>query len=97
VNREQAEAKVRERCRTNCRALLCETNERCMALLYDTPGFYKEIEAAMNDSKAVQTVECPCCHGEGHLFVYDATLDHIQKMKCCHCMGKGYIPSEIAE
>lgn len=40
TDRQQAEANVREKCRTSCRALLCERNERCMALLYDTPGFY---------------------------------------------------------
>jgi hypothetical protein len=45
MTHEQAEAQVREDCRKDCRALLCELNERCMALLYDTPGFYERIRA----------------------------------------------------
>jgi hypothetical protein len=45
MTREQAEAEVREECRKECRALLCERYERCMALLYDTPGFWEQIEA----------------------------------------------------
>ena len=51
----------------------------------------------MNDSKAVQTIECPCCHGEGFLFVCDLVLEQIQKFECCHCMGKGWVMSEVAE
>jgi uncharacterized protein YbaR (Trm112 family) len=51
----------------------------------------------MNDSKAVQTIECPCCKGEGHLLVHDEALNHIQKMLCCHCMGVGWVMSETAE
>ena len=33
--------------------------------------------------------ECPCCHGEKFLLVFDAMLEETQKMKCCHCMGAG--------
>jgi hypothetical protein len=49
MTREQAEAKVRSNCRKECRALLCERNQRCMALLYDTPGFSERIEAAVKN------------------------------------------------
>lgn len=45
MTHEQAEAQVRADCRKDCRALLCELNQRCMALLYDTPGFYERIRA----------------------------------------------------
>ncbi len=48
MERAEAEARARESCRTECRALLCELNARCMALLYDTPGFSERIEAEMN-------------------------------------------------
>jgi hypothetical protein len=47
MTHEQAEAQVREDCRKDCRALLCERNQRCMALLYDTPGFYERIRDAI--------------------------------------------------
>lgn len=51
MTREQAEEQVRSECRKDCRALLCERNQRCMALLYDTPGFYERIQAALKETK----------------------------------------------
>jgi uncharacterized protein YbaR (Trm112 family) len=51
----------------------------------------------VNDSKAMQLVVCPCCKGEKYLLVYDATLNHIQKTLCCHCMGKGWVMAEISD
>jgi hypothetical protein len=50
VTLDEAEKAVRERCRTECRALLCERLQRCMALLYDTPGFWEQIEAKMKET-----------------------------------------------
>jgi hypothetical protein len=47
MNREIAEKIVRAECQQECRAFLCELNNRCMALQYDTPGFCERIEAKM--------------------------------------------------
>jgi uncharacterized protein YbaR (Trm112 family) len=55
----------------------------------------------MNDSKAVHMIECPCCHGEKYLYVFEEDDQKIprepQKFQCTHCMSKGWVPSEIAE
>jgi hypothetical protein len=50
MTRDRAEELVRAECRQECRALLCEKYERCMALLYDTPGFSERIEAKMQET-----------------------------------------------
>ena len=67
MTRIEAEALVRERCRETCRALGCELNERCMALLYDTPGFAEQIEAAMGCGHGFASRDaCPTCrHFDG--------------------------------
>jgi hypothetical protein len=44
MTRDQAEEIARAQCREECRALLCERGQRCMALLYDTPGFCERIQ-----------------------------------------------------
>jgi hypothetical protein len=59
VTHEQAEAQVREDCRKDCRALLCERNQRCMALLYDTPGFYKRIRALLPPARPASEILPP--------------------------------------
>ena len=52
----------------------------------------------MNVSKAVHTIECPCCHGEEFLVVHDAdTQEPIESHRCTHCQGDGWVMSEIAE
>lgn len=50
--RDDAENIVRARCLETCAALLCERNGRCMALLYDTPGFSEQIDRVEREIRA---------------------------------------------
>lgn len=36
-------------------------------------------------------VECPCCHGQGHLVVHPANGDPVYHAACCHCGELGTI------
>lgn len=44
-------------------------------------------------------VECPCCHGERMLWLYqeDAELGQLgpARVQCCHCEGIGAVAAEI--
>lgn len=42
-------------------------------------------------------VECPCCHGEGSLLVYDEAHPHDPPVreKCVHCQGSGKVEAEV--
>jgi ribosomal protein S27AE len=51
----------------------------------------------MNDTKATHKIECPCCHGEKYLYVFEEDRLVPQKFQCTRCMGKGSVMSEIAE
>jgi hypothetical protein len=40
-------------------------------------------------------VECPCCHGNGFLLVYDMVMGEVQKFQCVHCKdGCGMVEAE---
>ena len=39
--------RVRAECLKTCPALLCEREKACLALLYDTPGFYERVQAVL--------------------------------------------------
>lgn len=45
-------------------------------------------------------VECPCCHGERMLWLYqeDAELGQLgpARVQCCHCEGIGAVAAEVA-
>ena len=49
----------------------------------------------MSDRKAIHEVECPCCHGVGHLVIRDMVIGDLKKEYCCHCEGVGTVKSEI--
>lgn len=42
-------------------------------------------------------VECPCCHGEGSLLIYDEAYpdDPPERSKCSHCQGTGKVDAEV--
>jgi hypothetical protein len=55
----------------------------------------------MNDTKAIHSIECPCCHGDGYLSVYQidpvtGVTEPMGKQFCTHCSGMGWIMAEIA-
>jgi DnaJ-class molecular chaperone len=43
------------------------------------------------------TYECPCCHGRGHLIVYDEADPTAgpTKLPCVHCDGHGTVISNM--
>lgn len=54
----------------------------------------------MNDTKALHKVECPCCHGDGELSVYQidsvtGVTEPMGKQFCTHCSGMGWVMAEI--
>jgi hypothetical protein len=56
----------------------------------------------MNDTKAINTIECPCCHGAGYLAVYDIDFDKgvtgpVRREFCTHCSGMGWIMAEVSD
>ena len=36
-------------------------------------------------------VECPCCHGSGHLTCHDEARGWTSLVLCTHCMGRGEV------